>query len=935
MWQSFNVGEVARKLRTNIERGLSKEEAENRRNKHGPNKLEEKKKENILIRFIKEFKDFMIIILIIAAIISAVVSYMQGQNDYIDSIIIIAIVVLNAIMGLVQEAKAEKSLEALKDMSAPVAKVRRDGRILTIKGTEVVPGDIVLLEAGNYVPADCRLINSYNLKVEESSLTGETVPVTKDAEVLLDSKTPIGDTLNMAFANTIVVNGHAEAIVTETGMNTKVGQIAKMIITNEAPETPIQRKLGEVGKTLGIACLCICAFIFVIGILKKIEPVEMFMTSVGLAVAAIPEGLPAIVTIMLSIGVTRMAKKNSIVRKLPAVETLGSSSVICSDKTGTLTQNKMKVTKIMDLKGESLDLQKNLILELGTMCTDVEEDVGEATELAIINAAREQGKYKERLYQKFTRINDIPFDSDRKMMSTIHKIGSEIIDLSTHSDEWNNESNLIGNTHDNMYSNSNLNNETTKNSNSSDLKILDLIHNSNDKFLCITKGAPEVILRNCSKYYLNGQINILNAESIRKIEKINSTMAENALRVIAVAYSSMPRLPTNIDSESLERNLTFVGLIGMIDPPREGVKEAVQSCKKAGIKTVMITGDHILTAKAIAKELGILGNNDLAITGKELDKISKSELEKNISKYSVFARVSPEHKVRIVEAFQKTGAVVAMTGDGVNDAPALKKADIGIAMGKNGTDVAKNAADMILADDNFVTIVEAVKQGRNIFDNIKKAVHFLISTNIGEIVTIFMGLLLGLKSPLLAIQLLWINLVTDSLPAIAIGLESPDKNIMNQKPRNSRKSIFADGLWSKIILEGIMLGMLTLVAFSVGNNLYGLEVGRTMAFVAMAMLELVHSFNVKSEESIFKVGIFENKYLIGAFILGTLLQVVVVMIPAFANVFSLVPLNGTQWLYTLGISILPIIIIEAQKLLDSRLKNGRGIKVLEKKRIAS
>ena len=935
MWQSFNVGEVARKLRTNIERGLSKEEAENRRNKHGPNKLEEKKKENIFIRFIKEFKDFMIIILIIAAIISAVVSYIQGQNDYIDSIIIIAIVVLNAIMGLVQEAKAEKSLEALKDMSAPVAKVRRDGRILTIKGTEVVPGDIVLLEAGNYVPADCRLINSYNLKVEESSLTGETVPVTKDAEVLLDSKTPIGDTLNMAFANTIVVNGHAEAIVTETGMNTKVGQIAKMIITNEAPETPIQRKLGEVGKTLGIACLCICAFIFVIGILKKIEPVEMFMTSVGLAVAAIPEGLPAIVTIMLSIGVTRMAKKNSIVRKLPAVETLGSSSVICSDKTGTLTQNKMKVTKIMDLKGESLDLQKNLILELGTMCTDVEEDVGEATELAIINAAREQGKYKERLYQKFARINDIPFDSDRKMMSTIHKIGSERIDLSTHSDEWNNESNLIGNTHDNMYSNSNLNNETTKNSNSSDLKILDLIHNSNDKFLCITKGAPEVILKNCSKYYLNGQINILNAESIRKIEKINSTMAENALRVIAVAYSSMPRLPTNIDSESLERNLTFVGLIGMIDPPREGVKEAVQSCKKAGIKTVMITGDHILTAKAIAKELGILGNNDLAITGKELDKISKSELEKNISKYSVFARVSPEHKVRIVEAFQKTGAVVAMTGDGVNDAPALKKADIGIAMGKNGTDVAKNAADMILADDNFVTIVEAVKQGRNIFDNIKKAVHFLISTNIGEIVTIFMGLLLGLKSPLLAIQLLWINLVTDSLPAIAIGLESPDKNIMNQKPRNSRKSIFADGLWSKIILEGIMLGMLTLVAFSVGNNLYGLEVGRTMAFVAMAMLELVHSFNVKSEESIFKVGILENKYLIGAFILGTLLQVVVVMVPAFASVFGLVSLTGTQWLYTLGISTLPVIIIEAQKLLDSRLKAGRGVKVLEKRRITS
>ena len=897
MWQSSNIFEVARKLRTSIDRGLSKEEAENRRNKHGPNKLEEKKKENLFVKFIKEFKDFMIIILIIAAIISAAISYWQGENDYIDSIIIISIVVLNAIMGLVQESKAEKSLEALKDMSAPVAKVKRDGRILELKGTEVVPGDIVLLEAGNFVPADCRLINSYNLKIEESSLTGETVPVTKDAEVLLDSKTPVGDTVNMAFANTIVVNGHGEAIVTETGMNTKVGQIAKMIITNEAPETPIQKKLGEVGKTLGIACLTICAFIFVIGVLKKIEPIEMFMTSVGLAVAAIPEGLPAIVTIMLSIGVTRMARKNSIIRKLPAVETLGSSSVICSDKTGTLTQNKMKVTKVMDINGESLNFQKDLILELGTMCTDVEGEVGEATELAIINAAKEQGKYKERLYQKFNRINDIPFDSERKMMTTIHKI-----DLNE--------------------------------SDSTEESIKNLVYNKNDKFLCITKGAPEVILKNCSKYYLNGKVDILGMDTIRKIENINSKMAENALRVIAVAYSAMPRLPTSIDSKSIEQNLIFVGLIGMIDPPREGVKEAVANCKKAGIKTVMITGDHILTAKAIAKELGIMNNEDLAITGKELDKISKTELEKNIFKYSVFARVSPEHKVRIVEAFQKTGAVVAMTGDGVNDAPALKKADIGIAMGKNGTDVAKNAADMVLADDNFVTIVEAVKQGRNIFENIQKAVHFLIATNIGEIVTIFMGLLLGLKAPLLAIQLLWINLITDSLPAIAIGLESPDKNIMQKKPRNSRKSIFADGLWSKIMLEGIMIGMLTLVAFSLGNNLYGLEVGRTMAFVAMAMLELVHSFNVKSEESIFKVGLFENKYLIGAFLLGTILQIAVVMVPALANIFGLVPLETNQWLYTLGISILPIIIIEAQKMLDSRLKNNSAVKIFKERKLS-
>ena len=879
MWQSFNINEVARKLRTNIGQGLSKEEAESRHNKHGPNKLDEQKKENLLVRFIKQFKDFMIIILLVAAVISAGISFVQGENDYIDSIIIVTIVVLNAIMGLIQEAKAEKSLEALKDMSAPVARVRRNGRIATVKGTEIVPGDIVLLEAGNFVPADCRLINSYNLKIEESSLTGETIPVTKNAEVLLDEKTALGDTINMAFANTIVVNGHAEAIVTDIGMNTKVGQIAKMIITNESPETPIQKKLGEVGKTLGMGCLVICAVIFVIGLLKKIEPIEMFMTSVGLAVAAIPEGLPAIVTIMLSIGVTKMAKRNTIIRKLPAVETLGSSSVICSDKTGTLTQNKMQVTKVMDVNGESLNLQKNLILELGAMCTDVEEDVGEPTELAIVNAAKEQGKYKQILYQKYERINDLSFDSERKMMSTIHKItnikkveGSEELE-----------------------------------------KIL---RNTNDKFLTITKGAPDVLLRHCNKYFLNGELHVLDSYALQKIEKINDKMAEKALRVIAVAYTAIPKLPVNINSESIEDNLIFVGLIGMIDPPREGVKEAVLTCRRAGIKTVMITGDHIATAKAIAGELGILKGNDLAITGKELGEISEKELERNISKYSVFARVSPEHKVKIVKAFQKTGAVVAMTGDGVNDAPALKKADIGIAMGKSGTDVAKNASDMILADDNFVTIVEAVKQGRNIFENIKKAVHFLIATNIGEIVVIFLGLLFGVKAPLLAIQLLWINLVTDSLPAIAIGLESPDKNIMNKRPRDSKKGIFADGLWGKIFIEGTMLGLLTLIAFSIGNNLYGLEVGRTMAFVALGMLELVHSFNVKSEESIFKVGFFENKYLVGAFVLGALLQLVVVMIPVLASVFKLVPLNGVQWLITLGISILPLIIMEGQKKLN-------------------
>ena len=879
MWYTISTKEVEKQMQTNIEFGLNEKQVEDKQNKFGLNKLEEKKKESIFIKFIKQFNDFMIIILIIASIISAVVARLEGNNDYIDSIIIIAIVVFNAIMGLVQETKAEKSLEALKKMTAPTCKVKRNGKISTIKSEQIVPGDIVLLEAGNYVPADCRLISSSNLKIEESSLTGETVPVLKDANCTLKEKTALGDMVNMAFSTTIVVNGHGEAIVTDTGMNTKVGKIAKMIITNEAPETPIQKKLGEVGKSLGIACLGICLLIFVIGIFKKIEPIEMFMTSVGLAVAAIPEGLPAIVTIMLSIGVTKMAKKNSIIRKLPAVETLGSSSVICSDKTGTLTQNKMQVTKIANINGETNDKEYiKWLMGMATMCTDVEisrengktELTGEPTEKAIVSKALDEGQNKNELYNVMRRVKDIPFDSSRKMMTTIHKMPNG--------------------------------------------------------YRVITKGAPDVLLKRCNKVYDNGNVTSLDYSRTKLIENQNNKMADEALRVLAIAYLDIQSLPSKIDSENIERNLIFIGLIGMIDPPREGVKKAVATCKKAGIKTVMITGDHIITAKAIAKDLGILRNSDLAITGEELDKIPQAVLRRNIMNYSVFARVTPEHKVRIVKAYQSTGAVVAMTGDGVNDAPALKNADIGIAMGKNGTDVAKNAADMVLTDDNFVTIVEAVKQGRNIFDNIKKSVHFLIATNIGEIVTIFLGLLLGLKSPLLAIQLLWINLVTDSLPAIALGLENPKVDIMDKKPRDSKKGIFADGLWQRIITEGTMLGILTLVAFSVGNYLYNIEVGRTMAFVSLGLLELVHSFNIKSEESIFKVGLFENKYLLGAFILGALLQIVVVVIPSVAEVFKLVPLTQVQWMYTFGISILPLIIMEIQKAFNKIEPNTMQIK---------
>ena len=861
MWHTKNIKEIERELRTNIKTGLGDKDVLIRQDEFGKNKIEEGKKESLLVKFINQFKDFMIIILIIAAIISAVVSYLEGTGDYFDSIIIIAIVIFNGIMGLIQEAKAEKSIEALKKMSAPVAKVRRNGKIFTVNGEDIVPGDIVILETGNYIPADIRLINTYNLKVEESSLTGETEAVEKDEnEIFSDKKISLGDMRNMVFAGTAVVNGHAEGIVTNIGMNTEVGKIASMIITNEAPQTPIQKKLSEVGKVLGIACVVICAFIFVIGVIKKISVVEMFMTSVGLAVAAIPEGLPAIVTIILSIAVTKMAKRNAIIRKLPAVETLGSSKVICSDKTGTLTENNMKVVEIIG--------NKNKILEYGSLCCNCEinEGVveGEPTEVAIVKEA-----VKEKQNKVLPRICEIPFDSNRKLMSTVNEL-------------------------------------------------------ENGKYRIITKGAPEILLGICDYYEENNTIHDMNSSFLSKIKNKNEKMAEKALRVLGVAYLDVDIMPKEISADFLEKGLIFVGLIGMIDPPRKGVKEAVLACRRAGIKTVMITGDHITTAKAIAKDLEILKGRELAITGQELDKIPDSKLEKDIMNYSVFARVTPEHKVRIVKAFQKTGAVVAMTGDGVNDAPALKKSDIGIAMGRKGTDVAKNAADMILNDDNFVTIVDAVKQGRNIFDNIKKAIHFLIATNIGEIVTIFVGLLLGVKSPLLAVQLLWVNLVTDSLPAIALGLEPPEKDIMNRPPRDSRKSIFADGLMGKIVVEGFMIGMFTILAFFIGNKYYGIEVARTMAFISLGMLELIHSFNVKSEESIFKVGLFENKYLLGAFVLGTVLQLGIVFVPSLAEIFKLTQLNSTQWLITLAISIAPIIIVEVQKKFNE-LKFGKVV----------
>ena len=866
MWHTMSKEEIARKLNTNTKNGLNENEAKKRLNIYGENILKEKKKESFFKKFIKQFNDFMIITLIIAAIISCILSFLNQSNDYLDSIIIVVIVVFNALIGLIQENKAEKSIEALKKLSSPTTKVKRNSKIITIDSKDLVPGDIIILETGALVPADCYLYEAYNLKVEESALTGETVPVLKEANIKLKEKIAIGDIKNMVFSSTIITNGHAEAIVVDTGMNTKVGKIADMIISDSAPSTPLQKRLSNVGKILGIFSLGICFLIFIIGSFKGISIFEMFMTSVGLAVAAIPEGLPAIVTIMLSIGVTKMARKNAIIRKLPAVETLGSSRVICSDKTGTLTQNKMQIVKVYDAKGTTQEKDTKFILELGCMCTDsylnssngkIDID-GEPTENAIVEAALKYKINKNDLYNKMKRVNEIPFDSNRKLMTTIHKL-------------------------------------------------------SNGKYRIITKGAPDTLIKRCSTYYENSSVKSINHTIKDNILKFNETMAKDALRVLAISYYDTPTLPYNITSNEIEKNLTFVGLVGMIDPPRVGVKDAVLTCKKAGIKTVMITGDHILTAKAIATNLGILKKDELAITGDELDKLSDRDLRKNIMKYSVFARVSPEHKVRIVKAFQSTGAVVAMTGDGVNDAPALKIADIGVSMGKNGTDVAKNASDMILTDDNFVTIVEAIKEGRHIYENIKRAIHFLLATNIGEIVTIFVGLLLGLDSPLLAIQLLWINLVTDSFPAIGLGLEKADKHIMDKKPINPKKGIFSNGLLNKIFFEGCMIGILTLISFYIGKTNYSLDVARTMAFASLGMLELFHSLNLRSDNSLFEVGLFKNKYLSLCIAISLILQILVIVITPIANIFNVVPLNSTQWIYVIIISIIPIVIMEIKK----------------------
>ncbi len=871
-YHNLSIEDTLRTLDTNKDTGLTTKDALKRQKTYGFNQLEAPKKKSLFLRFLNQFADFMIIILILAAFISFFVSYLNGETDYIDPIIIFAIIITNALIGLFQETKAEHSLEALQKLSAPTASVLRDGIHTTISAKELVPGDILFLETGCFIPADARLISSINLKVDESSLTGESQPVKKDAESLLKENSPLAELINMVPSSGIVTYGRGTAVVTATGMNTQVGQIAKLIIQEPNVQTPLQKRLAKTGQFLGLLSLGICIIIFFLGLSQGRSAFDMFMTSVSLAVAAIPEGLPAVVTIMLSLGVQRMAKKNSIIRKLPAVETLGSATVICSDKTGTLTQNKMTVTTLYSANGkEALSSSfGHKLLSLAARCTNTTEEqhptthqmviTGEPTEVAITTAAEEEGIQKARLDLTYRRIEEIPFDSSRKLMTTVHKVGAS--------------------------------------------------------YEVITKGAFDMLLPKCTSLLINEKEVPLTAEYKKRLSNYNLAMTSNALRVLGVATKKTSSLSGNY-----EKGLTFVGLLGMIDPPRPEAKEAVATCKLAGIRPIMITGDHIATASAIGRNLGILTDANQAVSGQELDSMSEEDLLNSIHHYSVFARVSPEHKVRIVKAFQKNGNIVAMTGDGVNDAPALKAADIGCAMGITGTDVAKNAADMILTDDNFSTIIEAVREGRGIYDNIQKAVHFLLSSNIGEILTIFASILMELPSPLLAVQLLWINLVTDSLPAISLGMERPEKEIMHRPPISPEKGMFADGLAFKIMVEGLLIGALSLTAFIYGYKISpssSLPLGRTLCFCVLALSQLFHSFNMRSSRSLLKINILDNVRLTLSFIFCTILQLFIVNHPVLSDIFKVQSLTLTEWYLVFGLSFVPIVVVEIQKYINTK-----------------
>lgn len=869
-WHSVTAGEAVKRLESDEENGLSEHRAKKLLEKYGENKLEDKKRVSLFRQFIAQFSDFSIIILLIACVISFVTGFIDGSGDFADPIIILAIVVMNAVIGVVQERRAEKAIDALKKLSAPTAKVIREGKEIRIRTELLVRGDIILLESGDMVPADARILAAEGLKVRESALTGEAEATQKAADCLCETECPIADMKNCIFASTTVISGSCRAIVTETGMNTKVGHIADMLKSEPLPQTPLQQRLGKVSKALAIACVVICAVVFAVGVQRHSGIMNSFMLSVGLAVAAIPEGLPAIVTVVLSIGVQRLAKSNAIIRRLPAVETLGAATYICSDKTGTLTQNKMTVVRLCTAAGEILPDSEHgrRLLLFGSVCNDSKVQVkmgklvfdGDPTETAILAAADEAGENVCEIAKKYPRLGTTPFTSESKRMSTVNRFGSENI--------------------------------------------------------LTVKGAPEVLLPLCTVCEERGKEVPMTAQRRRGVELQNNAMASEALRVIAVAY----RKAASAEDKD-ESRLVFCGLIAMLDPPRPEAARAVAVCKKAGITPVMITGDHISTACAVAQKLGIMEKGELAMTGKDIDACSESEFSHLAGKCRVFARVTPEHKMRIVKALRANGEVVAMTGDGVNDAPALRAADIGCAMGKGGTDVAKNAADMILTDDNFATIVKAVEQGRGIFDNIRKAVHFLLGTNIGEILTVFLASVLGFETPLEAIHLLWVNLVTDSLPAMALGTEKPENGIMLRKPIPRDKGFFADGLWLDISLEGMLIGALTLLSFAVGRFILPSEapllLGRTMAFCTLSFCEITHSLNLRSSEPLCKIGLFGNKMMNIAFPVCTAAQTAVVAIPSLAELFGVVPLNMLEWLIVSAISLVPLASGEAGKLISS------------------
>lgn len=865
MWYKKSKNEILQELDVDEKNGLSSTEALRRLEKYGKNKLETKKKKTLFKQFLSQLKDVMIYILIIAAIISAFL------GEISDALIILLVIIINAVIGVIQESKAEKALYALKELSTPKALVKRDGSLKEILSEDIVPGDIVIIDAGRYIPGDLRLIDTANLKIEESAFTGESVPSEKDSSFLPDKEIPIGDQNNMAFMSTLATYGRGVGVVVGTGMNTEIGKIAKMIEQEENDETPLQKKLSELGKILGFLAVGICILIFIISFFQGRDLLEMFLTSISLAVAAIPEGLPAIVAIVLALGVQRMVKKNAIIRKLPAVETLGSVSIICSDKTGTLTQNKMTVTTVYTndsyIKESEFNLNDNeskLLVDCMVLCNDAtyseKSQTGDPTEIALLESPFKLNILKEKLEKEFKRIDEIPFDSDRKLMTTVNLVDDK-------------------------------------------------------KARVFTKGALDSILSICNKISINGKLLDFTKEYKAKVLENSNIMSDKALRVLAFAYKDISK--ENIVLDSLEKDLVFIGMVGMIDPPRLEVKDSIKLCKSAGITPVMITGDHKNTAFAIANELGIAEDISQAITGHEIDKFKEEEFNEKIINYRVFARVSPEHKVKIVKAFKSHGNIVSMTGDGVNDAPSLKAADIGVAMGITGTDVSKGASDMILTDDNFSTIVSAVEEGRKIYLNIKKSIVFLLSCNLGEILTLFTAILLNWNSPLQPIHILWVNLITDSFPALALGVDKTKEDVMNNPPRNPKESIFVKSDKIQLIINGVLIGGITLFAFKLGERLYAdsLIHAQTMAFVVLSVSQLFLSLSLRSNtKSAFSLGIFSNKYLVYSILLGIFLQVIIISISFIANIFKVTPLLLYDWIVVILVSLIPFAINEILKL---------------------